>query len=76
MKFSRAIALLGATTALLGESTASPFARIFRRGHEKIAPKFVIVSMFTPEAAVWWHIPDFNILAVRACASCTENWRG
>ncbi|PKX97971.1 purine-nucleoside phosphorylase [Aspergillus novofumigatus IBT 16806] len=29
----------------------------------KIAPKVFIVSMFKPEAAVWWKIPEFDLLA-------------
>ncbi|GIJ83055.1 hypothetical protein Asppvi_001572 [Aspergillus pseudoviridinutans] len=29
----------------------------------KIAPKVFIVSMFEPEAAVWWKIPEFDLLA-------------
>ncbi|KAF9887348.1 hypothetical protein FE257_010343 [Aspergillus nanangensis] len=30
---------------------------------EKITPKVFIVSMFTPEATVWWGISQFNLLA-------------
>ncbi|KAL4894466.1 purine nucleoside permease [Aspergillus ambiguus] len=30
---------------------------------EKIAPKVFIVSMFEPEAAVWWGIREFDLLA-------------
>ncbi|KAJ5115515.1 hypothetical protein NUU61_001274 [Penicillium alfredii] len=29
----------------------------------KISPKIFIVSMFEPEAAAWWNIPDFNVRA-------------
>ncbi|KAI9702420.1 MAG: hypothetical protein M1836_000899 [Candelina mexicana] len=28
-----------------------------------IAPKVFIISMFPPEAAVWYHIPEFDLLA-------------
>jgi hypothetical protein len=66
MKFSRAIALLGASASFFGGSNASPFSAMFgKRGDdEKIAPKFVIISMFTPEATVWWGIKEFNLIAV------------
>ncbi|EED13685.1 purine nucleoside permease, putative [Talaromyces stipitatus ATCC 10500] len=30
---------------------------------EKPAPKVFIISMFAPEAEVWWGIPEFNLLA-------------
>jgi purine nucleoside permease len=30
---------------------------------EPIAPKVVIVSMFDPEAEIWWGIEEFNLLA-------------
>uniref|UniRef100_A0A093VB02 Purine nucleoside permease n=1 Tax=Talaromyces marneffei PM1 TaxID=1077442 RepID=A0A093VB02_TALMA len=30
---------------------------------DKHAPKVFIISMFAPEAEVWWGIPDFNLLA-------------
>ncbi|KAJ5604347.1 NUP-domain-containing protein [Penicillium lagena] len=29
----------------------------------KIAPKVFLVTMFEPEAAAWWGIPEFNVLA-------------
>ncbi|KAE8356107.1 purine nucleoside permease-domain-containing protein [Aspergillus coremiiformis] len=29
----------------------------------KVAPKVFIVSMFEPEAAAWWGIPEFDLLA-------------
>ncbi|KKK25116.1 hypothetical protein AOCH_005039 [Aspergillus ochraceoroseus] len=40
----------------LGESVA-------RATDRKIAPKVFILSMFEPEAEVWWGIPEFNLLA-------------
>jgi hypothetical protein len=67
MKFSRAIALLGASASFFGGSNASPFSKMFGKrwsSEEVIAPKFVIISMFTPEAAVWWKIEEFDLLAV------------
>ncbi|PYH33706.1 purine-nucleoside phosphorylase [Aspergillus neoniger CBS 115656] len=33
-----------------------------RQSTDKIAPKVFIVSMFEPEAAIWWGIPEFNVL--------------
>ncbi|KKY13552.1 putative purine nucleoside [Diplodia seriata] len=33
------------------------------RETEKIKPKVFIVSMFDPEAEVWWGIPEFDLLA-------------
>ncbi|KAF7589723.1 hypothetical protein BBP40_003921 [Aspergillus hancockii] len=30
---------------------------------KKVAPKVFIVSMFEPEAAAWWGIPEFDLLA-------------
>jgi purine nucleoside permease len=32
-------------------------------GDKKLKPKVAIISMFDPEAAVWYGIPDFNVLA-------------
>ncbi|KAG2415917.1 hypothetical protein HFD88_007109 [Aspergillus terreus] len=57
---SLASALLYASACLLpgvaGDSTK-------HASQHKIAPKVFIVSMFEPEAAVWWGIPDFDLLA-------------
>ncbi|KAL5355288.1 purine nucleoside permease [Aspergillus floccosus] len=57
---SIASALLYASACLLpgvaGASAKHP-------SQDKIAPKVFIVSMFEPEAAVWWGIPDFDLLA-------------
>ncbi|KAG6832574.1 hypothetical protein H0H87_001230 [Tephrocybe sp. NHM501043] len=33
------------------------------KGDEKLRPQVVIISMFDPEAQVWYHIPEFNVLA-------------
>jgi purine nucleoside permease len=33
------------------------------RWKTKIAPKVVIISMFLPEAAIWWGIDEFDLLA-------------
>lgn len=57
--------LLAAVATIPFLSTATPLAErnvVSRRGGV-IAPKFVIVSMFEPEAAVWWGIDEFDLLA-------------
>lgn len=49
------ISCISATPLLPGVRNAKP--------SERIAPKVVIVSMFDPEAEVWWGIEEFNLLA-------------
>lgn len=52
------------TFLTLSAICASVLARNEARTDDKpIAPKFMIISMFTPEAEVWYDIPDFNLLA-------------
>jgi len=68
MKLPQSFAVLGAIASVLGPATAYPFGDLFKRtsGHgkgHKIAPKFVIISMFSPEAAIWYGIPEFDVLA-------------
>ncbi|KAK5222606.1 hypothetical protein LTR72_005443 [Exophiala xenobiotica] len=57
--------LLLAATSLPWFSAATPLTE--RNAASKrdgvIAPKFVIISMFAPEAAVWWGIDEFDLLA-------------
>lgn len=52
-------------TSLLPFSGATPLVE--RKNVAKrsgpIAPKVVIISMFAPEAAVWWGIEEFDLLA-------------
>ena len=43
------------------EPQAVPRNDIVKRA-EKISPKFFIISMFSPEAEVWYGIPEFNLL--------------
>ncbi|KAL4913684.1 purine nucleoside permease [Aspergillus aurantiobrunneus] len=43
-----------------GASTSTPTGI---SQHHKISPKVFIVSMFTPEAQIWYNIPEFNLLA-------------
>ncbi|KAF2091841.1 purine nucleoside permease [Saccharata proteae CBS 121410] len=55
-------AILAAASA-----SASPVARhdaaLSARGYEcKVTPKVFIISMFDPEAEIWWGIPEFNLL--------------
>ncbi|EAW11722.1 purine-nucleoside phosphorylase [Aspergillus clavatus NRRL 1] len=61
---SIATGLLLAGSAL---ASAMPGQSVVRSASEhhprKIAPKIFIVSMFEPEATVWWGIPDFDLLA-------------
>ena len=49
--------------SLLIASLAAASPLLTPRGHGKIAPKVVIVSMFSPEAEVWWGIDEFDLLA-------------
>ncbi|KAJ1712871.1 purine nucleoside permease [Aspergillus flavus] len=57
------------TTGLLLSSSclaaASPatWQRSVSQAPKKAAPKVFIVSMFEPEAAAWWGIPEFDLLA-------------
>ncbi|KAJ9638645.1 hypothetical protein H2204_004121 [Knufia peltigerae] len=57
--------LLAATALIPFLSTATPLVErnAVSRRDGVIAPKFVIVSMFEPEAAVWWGIDEFDLLA-------------
>lgn len=34
-----------------------------RSGHRRIKPKVFLIDMFPPEGAVWYGIPEFNVLA-------------
>ncbi|KAJ5278591.1 hypothetical protein N7478_003963 [Penicillium angulare] len=53
------------TSLILGSGTfsaaVSPVPSHGRDG--KFTPKVFIVSMFSPEAEIWWGIPEFNLLA-------------
>ncbi|KAK7436887.1 hypothetical protein VKT23_018908 [Stygiomarasmius scandens] len=61
-------ALLALSSMLVG-AAATPINDIQnldlidRAEQNKTAPKVFIISMFTPEANVWYNIPDFNLLA-------------
>lgn len=34
-----------------------------RSGHRHIKPKVFLIDMFPPEGAIWYGIPEFNVLA-------------
>lgn len=38
-------------------------AGITARGSSQVKPKVFIISMFDPEAEIWWGIPEFDLLA-------------
>ncbi|KAJ5657063.1 hypothetical protein N7507_009013 [Penicillium longicatenatum] len=48
---------------LLAGSTLCAASAPHAHHEKKIAPKVFIVSMFAPEAEVWWNIPEFDLLA-------------
>ncbi|KAJ5921631.1 hypothetical protein N7454_009105 [Penicillium verhagenii] len=43
--------------------SGSALASVHAHHEEKITPKVFIVSMFEPEGAAWWDIPEFDLLA-------------
>jgi purine nucleoside permease len=58
---------LVAALQLLSVASASlvPAAKIEKKAIEYIVkPKIFIISMFDPEAEVWWNIPEFDLLAL------------
>ncbi|OAL29524.1 hypothetical protein AYO20_09164 [Fonsecaea nubica] len=57
--------LLVAAVALISSSTASPVEtrRDVVKRAAPISPKVVIISMFAPEAEVWYGIKEFDLLA-------------
>jgi hypothetical protein len=78
MKYSSSIAALAATVlpwavaSPTTDQTASSLGKKDRFGKpdfvkrtdaDVIAPKMMIVSMFDPEADVWYGIPEFDVLA-------------
>ncbi|KZT67084.1 purine nucleoside permease-like protein [Daedalea quercina L-15889] len=69
----RFLGLLLACAALLQAAAAWPqnlrsiyHSEVLERGYGKalFSPKVVIVSMFSPEAEVWYDIPEFDVLAI------------
>ena len=44
-------------------ATAIGSASLLRRRDDVLAPKVVIISMFSPEAEVWYGIDEFDLLA-------------
>lgn len=58
--------VLGAL-GLLSTASASlaPAPKVQERAFEYVVkPKVFIISMFDPEAEVWWGIPEFDLLAL------------
>lgn len=59
----RIASVLATALSYVARSSASPVATLETRWNAPITPKAVIISMFAPEAAVWWGIPEFDLLA-------------
>jgi purine nucleoside permease len=56
-----------AALQLLSVASASlvPATKIEERAIEYVVkPKVFIISMFDPEAEIWWNIPEFDLLAL------------
>lgn len=55
--------------SLLSLTVAEPLGRrgkpgySYGHGEHKITPKVFLISMFEPEAAAWWGIDEFDLLA-------------
>ena len=57
---SRLLAALASVTL----TAAKPLSVLEARGsHKHIKPKVFLIDMFPPEGAVWYGIPEFNVLA-------------
>ncbi|KAG9695348.1 purine nucleoside permease, partial [Aureobasidium melanogenum] len=65
MRFSSSIAstLLGLSSVVSASVVHKPVAVAERAIEYVIKPKMVIISMFAPEAEIWYGIPEFNLLA-------------
>ena len=65
MMFSIGLELLLAAQCLLSCTSAATLrnAQDLNRRSGPIAPKVVIISMFSPEAEVWWEFAEFDLLA-------------
>ncbi|EIN06736.1 NUP-domain-containing protein [Punctularia strigosozonata HHB-11173 SS5] len=61
--FLASVATLVAATPAPGGSTNDVLSpSVKRQARHAIAPKVFIISMFAPEAEVWYGIPEFNLL--------------
>ncbi|KAL5337933.1 purine nucleoside permease [Aspergillus crustosus] len=62
---SLSVGLLFTLTSVSAGTAASRSVDLSHQPHQhnKITPKVVIISMFTPETETWHHIPEFNLLA-------------
>jgi purine nucleoside permease len=70
MKLQHGACLLGAAFALFVDTMASPLSYVaaslpgaLQKRYGVVKPKLVIISMFPPEAEVWYGKPEFNVLA-------------
>ena len=53
-----------AAFAILTLTVAKPLSVLEARwGHKHIKPKVFLIDMFPPEGAIWYGIPEFNVLA-------------
>lgn len=53
-----------AALASVALTIAKPLSVLEARwGHKHIKPKVFLIDMFPPEGAVWYGIPEFNLLA-------------
>lgn len=59
--FLNSLLALIITIANASTTQSVPQDDLIRRA-DKISPKFMIISMFAPEAEVWYGIPEFNLL--------------
>ncbi|MCJ1269010.1 hypothetical protein MMC22_008898 [Lobaria immixta] len=64
MRFTSLACQLLASSTLLSVVTATPLINLeSRHNYKPIKPKVLLISMFTPEAEIWYGIPEFNLLA-------------
>ncbi|KAE8148880.1 purine nucleoside permease-domain-containing protein [Aspergillus avenaceus] len=58
--------LLGSSCLVPAAANPAPWPRspaVPAHHHSRVAPKVFIISMFEPEAAAWWGVPEFDLLA-------------
>lgn len=66
MYFPKLAGSLTLLAALTTYTAATPLEVVEKRTTitgKPVSPKVFIISMFAPEASVWYHIPEFNLLA-------------
>lgn len=77
------LGLAFAASCLISNVFASTISARVEKRADAIKPKVFIISMFDPEAEVWYGIPDFDVLAMNVSvpgfspiypeAHCTAN---